>query len=136
MYKHLIYILLLFCISCKPETTDIWVKIEVSQYNKTASKNAQIYESITLDTLDFSDGGWSIGNGFYDKYGDRMQAGNMKAWVYPYDIDLKGNDLEVNTAYLFIDGDVYDNGVLQSIVVLQSQGRIKYANNLSKIKNR
>ena len=136
MYKHLIYILLLFCISCKPETTDIWVKIEVSQYNKTASKNAQIYESITLDTLDFSNGGWSIGNGFYDKYGDRMQAGNMKAWVYPYDIDLKGNDLEVNVGYLFIDGNVYDNGILQSIAVLESQGRIKYTNNLSKVKNR
>jgi len=53
-----------------------------------------------------------------------------------YDIDLKGNDLEVNTAYIFIDGNIYDNGVLQSITTLESQGRIKYANNLSKVKNR
>ena len=135
--KNLIYILsFLSLTACEPETTDVWVKIEVAQYNKTSSKNAQIYEMITLDTLDFSNGGWSIGNGFYNVYGDRMQNGNLKAWVYPYDLDLKGNDLEVNVGYLFIDGNVYDNGVLQSIAVLESQGRIKYANNLSKIKNR
>jgi len=135
--KHLTYILAFLSLTaCEPETTDVWVKSEVNQYNKTASKNAQIYESITLDTLDFSNGGWSIGNGFYNKFGDRMQRGNLKAWVYPYDIDLKGNDLEVNVGYLFIDGNVYDNGVLQSITTLESQGRIKYANNLSKVKNR
>ena len=135
--KTLLYILAFLSLTaCKPETTEVWSARMVKEYNKTASKNAQIYESITLDTLDFSNGGWSIGNGFYNKFGDRLQRGNVKAWVYSYDLDLKGNDLEVNVGYLFIDGKVYDNGVLKSIKKLEQEGRITYANNLSKVKNR
>jgi len=134
--KRIIYISLILIFTSCEQPTNVWVKQEVMQYNKTASKNTQIYESITLDTLDFSNGGWSIGNGFYNKFGDRMQRGNLKAWVYPYDLDLKGNDLEVNVGYLFIDGKVYDNGVLKSIKKLEQEGRITYANNLSKVKNR
>ena len=65
--KNLIYIVLFLLVSCEEKTlpTEIWVQQELKNFQ--AQNNwYDVIEVIKLDSLDFTNGGWSIGNGFYD----------------------------------------------------------------------
>ena len=125
------------CTEDDVELLDKWLEIEVIKHNRTATKLTVIDSVFVLPfDLDFTKGGWSVGNGFYDVYGDREQAGNFRAVLYNKDIELLGENLEINTAILFLDGVIYDNGVRQDKDSLISKGRIKLVNNLSYFEQR
>jgi hypothetical protein len=108
----------------------------VKEYNNTASDKNQVDSVFSGFVLDFNKGGWSVGNGFYNKFGDRNQTGNFKAYLYENDIDLKGNDLEINTGLFLMAGKFYDNGVEVNSDSLLARNRIKFVNNLSYFKKK
>ena len=130
--KTLFYILLIFLISCKdkPIPTNIWVQQELKNF-QVQNNWYDVIEVIKLDSLDFTNGGWSIGNGFYDGKGDRLQKGNLKAWLYEYDLDLSNSGLEINTGVFLLTGKLVYYGREASLKTLKRDSVITENNNLS-----
>ena len=131
--KKLIYILLFLLISCeekKTVPTNIWVQQELKNF-QVQNNWYDVIEVVKLDSLDFTNGGWSIGNGFYDGKGDRLQKGNLKAWLYEYDLDLSNSSLEINTGVFLLTGKLVYYGRETSLETLKRDSVIKENNNLS-----
>ena len=130
--KKLIYILLIFLISCEEKQipTNIWVQQELNKF-QVQNNWYDVIEVIKLDSLDFTNGGWSIGNGFYNRKGDRLQKGNLKAWLYEYDLDLSNSSLEINTGVFLLTGKLVYYGRETSLKTLKRDSVITENNNLS-----